>query len=81
MVERENSEEEFWERWVVKRSRQGAFGVGVKDDMVEVERGEPLDGLTRWWVRRVVLLIVLEATFLELICMNAYELVEMKPKR
>lgn len=75
MVESENSEEVFWERWVVKRSRQGAFWVGVEDDMVEVERGEPLDRLRRWrwWVRRVVLLIVLEANFLELICMNAMD--------
>lgn len=73
VVESENSEEVFWERWMVKRSRQGAFGVGVEDDMVEVERGEPLNKLRRWWVRRVVLLIVFEANFLDLICMNAMD--------
>lgn len=47
---RVNSEEEFWERCVFRRSRQGALGVVGVELMAEVEAGRegPLVGEWRW---------------------------------
>ena len=61
-----NSEELFWERWELKRSRHGAGGVVVIVE-TETEGGNTLlAGLTRCWAKRVVLREILEATVIDI---------------
>lgn len=61
-----NSEELFWERWELKRSRHGARGVVVIVE-AEAERGNIFRvGLPRCWAKRFALLERLEATAIDI---------------